>query len=204
MKIHLRDLNEALVTAWGVWISDNPVKFGFTTMDGAVGDPADAGAMGIVSPANSFGFMDGGIDLAYARRWPGLESAVRDHIKRYCRFGEILVGQALGIPIPGCTAGNSKPGLLIVAPTMRVPMRIADPADVYLATRAAVRCAHDHDLESLAMPGMGTGCGAIPPELAANAMMRGIRDAITAPELFPPEPKSMGEASRMHWEFQRR
>jgi len=199
MKIYLRDQNEAVVVAWCAWISRNGRNGDFTTiMDVAVGNPVLADASAIVSPANSFGFMDGGIDLAYARNWPGLENAVRDHIKRYCRFGEILVGQALGIPIPDYTAVNATPGLLIVAPTMRVPMRIADPVDVYLATRAAVRCAHDHDQESVAMPGMGTGCGGVAPAVAAEAMMRGIRHAISAPR-----PESMAEASRLHWEFQR-
>jgi O-acetyl-ADP-ribose deacetylase (regulator of RNase III) len=189
MKIYLRDQNEAVVAAWRafhVFVLDLSIE---------VGDPADAGAVGIVSPANSFGFMDGGIDLAYARRWPGLEAAVRSHIRTRTVFEELLVGQAAAVGIPGALEPTE---VLIVAPTMRVPKKIADPADVYLATRAAVRCAHVLNLDSLAMPGMGTGCGVVPPAVAAQAMMRGIRHAIGAPK-----PESMAEASRLHWEFQR-
>ena len=127
-------------------------------------------------------------------RWPGLEAKVRKHVQRTTLFGELLVGQAIAVRM-----GDGPTSCLIVAPTMRVPMRITDPADVYLATRAAVRCAHDLNLESLAMPGMGTGCGAVPPAVAAEAMMRGIMHA-----LAPPQPESMDEATRLHWEFQRR
>jgi hypothetical protein len=50
---------------------------------------------------------------------------------------------------------------LIVAPTMRVPKIITDPADVMLATRAAVRVAWDFKFEHIVMPGMGpaaVGC----------------------------------------------
>jgi len=194
MKIHLRDLNAALVTAWCDWIGNSRVSF--TAVDGAVGDPADAGATAVVSPANSFGIMDGGIDLSYARRWTGIEDAVRARIARECLFSELLVGQAIFVPIPGASATKS----LIVAPTMRVPMRIIDPADVYLATRVAVRCAQEHNVDSLAIPGMGTGCGGVAPTVAAHAMMQGIMHALGA----APRPESMGEASRLHWEFQRR
>jgi Macro-like domain len=49
----------------------------------------------VVSPANSFGYMDGGIDLAY-RRYFGLElqSRVQTKIKSEFR-GELPVGQAM-------------------------------------------------------------------------------------------------------------
>src|ERR1700733_14683791 len=52
--------------------------------------PCDA----VVSPANSFGFMDGGIDLAY-RRFFGLDLQSRVQAKIQNEFyGELPVGQA--------------------------------------------------------------------------------------------------------------
>src|SRR5579862_3319144 len=52
----------------------------------------------VVSPANSFGFMDGGIDLAY-RRYFGidLQARVQENIRTKF-FGELPVGQATVVP----------------------------------------------------------------------------------------------------------
>ena len=98
--------------------------------------------------------------------------------------GELLVGQALQVetgypPIPWC----------ICAPTMRVPRALETAEPAYLATRAAVRCALLAGLNSLAIPGMGTGTGGLHPQRAARAMMHAIHDA-----LFPrPFPASLAE-----------
>jgi hypothetical protein len=72
IAIHLRDLGEPLIAAWrrefdgveGVTVSKGDI---FSAKPGAVGpnDPIDIKADAIVSPANSFGFMDGGIDAVY-------------------------------------------------------------------------------------------------------------------------------------------
>lgn len=72
IQLHLRDLSRALVAAWrqeftgipGVSISQGDI---FSERSGPVsaGDPIDIRADAVVSPANSFGFMDGGIDLVY-------------------------------------------------------------------------------------------------------------------------------------------
>lgn len=77
-------------------------------------------------------------------------------------------------PIPWC----------ISAPTMRVPRSLETAEPAYLATRAAVRCALDTGLESIAIPGMGTGTGCLAPREAAAAMFWGIRDALY-PLAFP-------------------
>lgn len=82
-------------------------------------------------------------------------------------------------PIPWC----------ISAPTMRVPRSLETAEPAYLATRAAVRCALLAGLNSLAIPGMGTGTGGLHPQRAARAMMHAIHDA-----LFPrPFPASLAE-----------
>ncbi len=53
---------------------------------------------------------------------------------RLQKFQELLVGSAVVVP-----TYHEVIRFLIVAPTMRVPKIITDPADVMLATRAAVR-----------------------------------------------------------------
>ncbi len=153
--------------------------------------PPDA----LVSPANSFGFMDGGIDLVYTKRFgPQLQEDVQAAIAMQ-PFGELLVGDALDVPIRGSEA----PSRLIVAPTMRVPLRITDCVDIYLATRAAVRRAYEAQFKTVAIPGMGTGCGLVQPPFAAQAMIAGIRDGIRP--VSPPG--SIIEATNAHVAFWR-
>ena len=136
-----------------------------------------------VSPANSFGFMNGGIDLVYRDRFGmQLEERVRRAIETLYE-GELLVGQAFAL---NATIANDSP-LMIVAPTMRVPHPISDYTDVYLATRAAIRTASKHGLcgmiplskaNKVLFPGMGTATGRTPYRLAARNMLLGFADGL--------------------------
>lgn len=141
---------------------------------------------GAVSPTNSFGFMDGGLDLHYTRCFgPQVQARLQGYIKTL-PFQELLVGQAVGIE----TDSPSTPWC-VCAPTMRTPMRLHDAVPAYLATRAAVAEAQRLGLNSLAIPGMGTGTGGIAPLPAARAMLDGVRDA-----LYPQEfPSSLGSVT---------
>jgi O-acetyl-ADP-ribose deacetylase (regulator of RNase III) len=151
-----------------------------------VGCPTDA----VVSPANSFGFMDGGIDWAY-QQFFGTELQTRvQMIIRLQKFQELLVGSAVAVP-----TYHEAIRFLIVAPTMRVPKIITDPADVMLATRAAVRVATDFRFDHIVMPGMGTGCGQVAPNIAARAMRAGIEAGLRD---MPRRPYSWREAQEWH------
>ncbi|MDQ3274560.1 MAG: phage tail protein [Actinomycetota bacterium] len=68
-----------------------------------------------VSPANSQGFMRGGIDAAYAAAFPGVEDRVRSAI-RESHGGILPVGSALAVP-----TGVPRPAWLVSAPTMQLP-----------------------------------------------------------------------------------
>jgi O-acetyl-ADP-ribose deacetylase (regulator of RNase III) len=145
----------------------------------------------IVSPANSFGFMDGGIDAAYTAHFgQHVQEELQRRIREETPFGELLVAQAMTIR----TLSDAIP-LLISAPTMRVPMRIVDPFAIALASRAAVIAAIQAGARSVLFPGMGTGCGEIPHAFAATMMARGIQDALLPP-LFP---SSWREAHARHF-----
>jgi O-acetyl-ADP-ribose deacetylase (regulator of RNase III) len=151
--------------------------------------PVDA----VVSPANSFGFMDGGVDWAYLQFFgEELQTRVQTVI-RLQRFQELLVGDAIVVP-----TYNEAIRFLIVAPTMRVPMVIGDPADVMLATRAAIRMALNFRFEHIVMPGMGTGCGQVRPDLAARAMRAGIETGLRD---TPRRPYSWREAQERHFQL---
>jgi O-acetyl-ADP-ribose deacetylase (regulator of RNase III) len=151
--------------------------------------PVDA----VVSPANSFGFMDGGVDWAYLQFF-GAELQTRvQTIIRLQRFQELLVGDAIVVP-----TYNEAIHFLIVAPTMRVPKIIGDPADVMLATRAAIRMALNFRFEHIVMPGMGTGCGQVRPDVAARAMRAGIEAGLRD---TPRRPYSWREAQERHFQL---
>jgi len=142
-----------------------------------------------VSPANSFGFMDGGVDQVYVDKWGWeLQERVRHRIK-HDFLGEMPVGQSLVVAI------NSD-HWLIVSPTMRVPMALPeDTIAPYLSTRAAVSKAKCYyDMETLAFPGMGSGIGGVDPFKCAAQMRMGIRHGLDR----APQPSDWLAAKRMH------
>jgi O-acetyl-ADP-ribose deacetylase (regulator of RNase III) len=128
----------------------------------------------VVSPANSFGWMRGGIDGVYSRWLPGIEDRVRAAIAAG-HGGELPVGSALIVP-----TGADRPGWLISAPTMRTPgERLpADGASAGAAATAILLAWRDGTLpdgrgaseaiRSLALPGLGTGVGGLPPRVCAE------------------------------------
>ena len=130
--------------------------------------PADA----IVSPANSFGVMDGGIDLAIRDQLGfSIQGKVQDAIVD--RFhGELPVGAAVIVE-----TGDSRWKYLIAAPTMRVPERVSTSINAYLACRAVLVAAERFNreqgskrIESLVCCGLCTGVGEMLPGRCARQM----------------------------------
>ncbi|GAA4422479.1 macro domain-containing protein [Actinokineospora soli] len=131
------------------------------------GSVLEVGAQAVVSPANSYGWMRGGIDAVYARAFPRVEEAVRSAVLAY-HGGELPVGEARVVP-----TGVAAPRWLISAPTMREPATVLpeDTVHPYLAARAVFRLWRDgvlddgapvrSDVRTLAMPGLGTGVGGV-------------------------------------------
>jgi O-acetyl-ADP-ribose deacetylase (regulator of RNase III) len=178
LAIHLRDLGAPLVEAWrrefvdvpSVTISQGDI---FSERAGPVGreDPIDIHADAIVSPANSFGFMDGGIDLVYTYQLgSGLQERLQELIARE-HGGELPVGLAVIVPtghpdIPWCVS----------APTMRLPGDVSDTLNAYLAFRAALRAVLAHNalgrtpIRSILSPGLGTAVGRMPVHRCARQM----------------------------------
>lgn len=144
------------------------------------------GTKALVSPANSFGFMDGGIDLEYAAIFPGVERDVMWLIAQYFPKG-ILVGQSTCVSL-----NHPDYKALIVAPTMRFPQDISGTINTYLATRAALK---EHEAAgNILFPAMGAGIGKMPPALCAHQMFQAYRD-----HLNPPKFNSCAEVAEHHW-----
>lgn len=138
------------------------------------GSVLDIGAHAVISPANSQGWMRGGIDAIYARAFPEVEQNVRNAVLTY-HGGELPVGEALAVP-----TGEPQPAWLISAPTMRQPGETlpAETVHPYLAARAVFTLWRDAELEPglraaetigvIAMPGLGTGVGGVSPDTCAR------------------------------------
>jgi O-acetyl-ADP-ribose deacetylase (regulator of RNase III) len=140
----------------------------------------------MVSPANSFGIMDGGLDVAIRNALGGqIESAVQHVIlERY--HGEMHVGAAEVIE----TAHPRWPHL-VVAPTMRVPESVANTLNAYVAFRAVLLAVREYNrragstpIDTLLVPGLGTGIGAMDARRCA-AQMRMAFDQVSKPARIP-------------------
>ena len=159
----------------------------------------------VVSPANSFGFMDGGIDAVHLRHFGwGVEDRLRQVILDR-HHGELLVGRAELVE-----TGDLVHPYLIAAPTMRVPMALgAETVNPFLATRAALLLVKHGAFDSgefagkrisevvqaIAFPGMGTGVGGVPVEICARQMRAAIDEFLLD---RPRTPGSWAEASERH------
>ena len=126
----------------------------------------------VVSPANSFGFMDGGIDAVF-REFFGvqIEQTVQDAINRRPE-GQLPVGASLVV-----RTGHPHVPYLIVAPTMEVPEMVANQ-NCYRALRAVLRIAGSNPEigRDVYCPGLATGVGMVPPGEAAVMMARAYAD----------------------------
>ncbi len=126
----------------------------------------------LVSPANSHGHMDGGIDAAYVAFFGmALQRRVRDAIDRRPE-GHLPVGASLAV-----RTGHPRVPFLIVAPTMELPEAVA-PLNSYRALRAVLRLAsRDPELGAeVFCPGLATGVGHVAADEAAGQMRRAYDD----------------------------
>lgn len=177
LKINLVAQEAELFDAWTKHCGD--LSFVKVCCGSIFDFPTDA----VVSPANSFGFMDGGIDLAYSNRFPGVQDEVQSVIiDEYS--GELLVGQALlvgteDVDIP----------MLIAAPTMRVPMVLGrETVAPYLAARAVLLLITqklESGVKTVSFPGLGTGVGRVRPDVCARQMRAAINEVLLQESSFP-------------------
>ncbi|MBS7247657.1 MAG: macro domain-containing protein [Candidatus Jordarchaeales archaeon] len=125
----------------------------------------------IVNAANSHLWMGGGVAGAI-RRAGGVE--IEEDARRRAPKNErgepfVPVGQAVA-----STAGRLKAKYVIHAPTMEEPGMITTPRKVEMAMEAALRCAEELEVESIAVPALGTGVGGVPKDEAAKRMVKAL------------------------------
>jgi O-acetyl-ADP-ribose deacetylase (regulator of RNase III) len=184
MNILLADTSLDMVKEWNRFFGDIDT---ITIYHGSMFNiPCDA----IVSPTNSFGSMDNGLNLSISDYlgWH-IQERLQEKIKtKY--HGELLVGQAEIIK----TDNNNFP-YLIAAPTMRVPMILKDSVNPYLAMRAILLLISKGEFEngvlisdsikSVVISGLGTGVGNISPRVCARQMRIAYEHVLHEAVLFP-------------------
>jgi O-acetyl-ADP-ribose deacetylase (regulator of RNase III) len=188
MHYLLIDKNPRLVSAWREQLGE------FSNIKILEGDITNVSCDAIVSPANSFGFMDGGLGYAISERlgWD-LQTEVQQFIKNLPE-GELLVGKAEVF----ATQDELIP-YLIVAPTMRVPTNFQIPTSInaYLAMKAILIAAKKHEaIEYVAIPGLCTGVGRMQPEICARQMLYAYQEiGLGEKQDFD----NFGDAQKYHW-----
>jgi O-acetyl-ADP-ribose deacetylase (regulator of RNase III) len=194
MQIVLAAVDNDLVRAWKATCGNIE---NVTIHHGSIFDvKCDA----IVSPANSFGFMDNGLDLEISKFF-GAHVQERLHKLIQTRHhGELLVGAAEIVE-----TDHSEIPYLICAPTMRVPIILKETVNVYLAMRAILILVKfgtvpdgtpvKHIIETIAIPGIGTEVGKVPPDICALQMRVALREILLSQYKFP---ESWLQAQRDH------
>jgi len=198
LKIYLAAVENDIADAWERHCGDLP---GVTIHRGSI---LDLNVDAVVSPANSFGFMDGGIDHLYSDRFGW---GVQDRLQELIRIrhnGELLVGTAEIVD-----TGNLQIPFVISAPTMRVPMILTNSVGPYLAARAALLLVRNGVVSfgalagepvskvvtSIAFPGLGTGVGRIGPNTCAHQVRAAIEEVVLGRVQYP---RTWAEAQQRH------
>lgn len=167
MKIILCDINPQIVESWRMEFIDA------SDVEIHCGSIFDYTMDALVSPANSFGFMDGGFDylLSMVLGW-NVQAELQKMIAKL-PGKELLVGNSLTVK-----TGHQRWPYLISAPTMRVPMILGqNSVNIYLASLAIFNeLKHNPNISSIGVTGLGTGVGQVPPKICAHQM----REAYTA------------------------
>ena len=175
-KIFLVDHSPGLIAAWKEAFDP------FPQVEPRLADFFSVRADAMVSPANSFGIMDGGLDLAIrdALGFSVQEAVQRVIVERH--HGELTVGTAEVVE-----TGDPRWPFLVIAPTIRVPESIGQTVNAYLAFRAALLAVRRHNeagretIRTMLSPGLGTGVGGLEPRRCAAQMRIALKQAMGPP-----------------------
>ncbi|MGO4819457.1 macro domain-containing protein [Flavobacterium sp. W22_SRS_FP1] len=176
MIIQLIDNNKQMCEAWELQFK------GCKDVRVFHGDVFEKSTDCIISPANSFGFMNAGLDLIIIEVL-GFQAQERLQMRiKEEHNGELLVGQAILLELDF----EAVP-FLISAPTMRVPMILNDSVNVYLASRAIFLLLkqNHHRINTVTISGLGTGVGKVPYDICAKQMKQAYDDVWLDKFIFP-------------------
>ncbi|CAG8450557.1 791_t:CDS:2 [Ambispora gerdemannii] len=199
--LSLLDIMQSLVQAWEKELAtiDLPqnslkVEIHHTTFQKYLEKkPAEC----LVSPANSFGLMDGGLDYFISEYYGGVNSlipVVQSAVQEdWC--GEQNVGTCLLVDVDELAQKvkdrKNVPRYIAHCPTMRTPKKLYGDDDiVYRCTWAILTCIRKHNatlrrpedrINNVICAGFGSGVGAFPVEGCAKQMVLAIKHFLEAP-----------------------
>ncbi|MFG2291891.1 macro domain-containing protein [Streptomyces sp. NPDC048603] len=169
LRVVLTDVNTRVVESWRAAFADTP------EIEIRKGSILDQRVDAWVSPTNSRGRMDGGVDAAIKRH---LGAGIQLRVQRAIRdrfAGSLPVGSAVCVP-----SGAVNPKFLISTPTMETSSQnVSETLNVALACAAAFQTIHRQNEEapgsigSVALVGMGAQTGRVPARVCANLMWTG-------------------------------
>lgn len=164
MKITFIDLNPNIL-ALKNFINFSSPNFQFEFKQGDI----LAENKDFISPGNSFGFLDGGLDQAITNKWGiVVQNTLQDMIK-HKPMRELLVGETMIIRVNNIN--------IFYAPTMRVPMILSlESINVYLAFKSAISKALDMNLREICVPLLGAGVGKLPLDFIGHQITQALKD----------------------------
>ncbi len=169
VKIVLVDINPKMIEAWKESFEEHP------EVEIVQGSMLDQQVSAWVSPTNSAGRMDGGLDLVIKNHLgQQIQNSLTTEITSK-HHGALPVGFATCIP-----TGRTVPSHLISTPTMISSSEdISDTMNVALACAAAFQAVNMQNMaspgsvRSVALPGLGANTGRVPVEICADLMWSG-------------------------------
>ena len=177
MKIYLLDINKEMTNAWIKYFSTSGVEI--VNDDFATFISEHPFIEAVVSPANSFGLMDGGYDKAIIDYYgPQLMEHVKYKIINDW-YGEQPVGTSMSVPITNRFYTKKLNGedkeiiynpILIHTPTMRTPEVIKDQRIIYQCMRTTLIEAINQGVDSIVIPAFGGCTGKVDPDTVAKMM----------------------------------
>ena len=126
----------------------------------------------LVTAGNSFGFMDGGLDLEFIKKYGWeLQEKVQKLIKKR-PLKELLIGENIVIILKE----NKK---LIYAPTMRIPTILEDNSiNAYLTFKGILATCKNLNIKEINVPLLGEGVGQMPIHIIIKQMEQAYMDLV--------------------------
>ena len=184
MKIYLLDINRDMTDAWQKYFKFNNIEI--VNEDFAIFMSNHPNIEAIVSPANSFGLMDGGYDRTITDYFG--KELMKDVKKVIIQewYGEQPVGTSITIPIYSKRFINSigieSYPILIHTPSMRTPEQIKDNRIVYQCMRTTLIEAETQKVNSIVIPAFGGSTGKVPYNDIAKMMFLAYMQIHTRPK----------------------
>jgi O-acetyl-ADP-ribose deacetylase (regulator of RNase III) len=172
-EVKLRGFEARLRSALGDAAPFVELEFVHFTFDDFLGSGLGVGLTSVVSPANCFLFMDGGIDAAYLAAWPEIQRDAQGMMRSFglkTALGRsfLPIGSALRVE-----TGEVRCPTVVCVPTMFFPSDIRGSQNVQHAFWAALRLFKPNEVAGV--PLLDTGVGLMTAEDCADQVAAALR-----------------------------